>query len=80
MGYGALSGRFGIESQKQMIVDIAQLEEKSAELQDQIKSYKQRISLFSPDRLDPDIISEKAREVLSMANPDDIIVVLPAGV
>lgn len=77
LGYGAVNGRFGMESQQQMLVDIEQMQKESAVLQAQIEAYRHRISLFDPDRLDPDIINEKARELLSMADPDDIIIVLP---
>jgi len=77
LGYGAFNGRFGIESQQKMLAEIELMQKESAVLQKQIKAYRHRISLFDPDRLDPDIINEKARELLSMADPQDIIVVLP---
>lgn len=76
LGYGAINGRFGIESQKQMTLDIVALESQSYALQKQITALQHRISLFAPDRLDPDIVSERARELLSMAAPGDIIVKL----
>jgi cell division protein FtsB len=76
LGYSAINGRFGIENQKQMLVDIKVLQVEKANLQTRIDAYRHRISLFDPARLDPDIITEKARALLSMAHPDDIIVVL----
>ncbi len=76
LGYSALNGRFGIESQKQMLVDIQVLQAEKSALQAQIEAYRYRMDLFDPARLDPDIISEKARALLSMAHPDDIIVLL----
>ena len=72
-----MNGRFGIESQKQLLLDIQELQDQSAALQKKIEAYEKRISLFDPKRLDPDIIDEKARELLSMADPKDIVVALP---
>ncbi len=77
LGYSAINGRFGIQSQSQMLVDIQVLESEKANLQTRLDYYRQRISLFDPERLDPDIVSEKARALLSMAHPDDLVVVLP---
>ncbi len=77
LAYSAINGRFGIQSQKQMLVDIKVLESEQANLQTRLDYYRQRISLFDSERLDPDIVSEKARALLSMAHPDDLIVVLP---
>ncbi len=77
LGYSAINGHFGIASQKQMLSDIEVLKARQASLQAQIDAYKQRISLFDPQKLDPDIVSENARALLSMADPRDIIVRLP---
>jgi len=77
LGYGAINGRFGMENQGKMLSDIEEMQKESVVLSAQIAAYRHRISLFDPDRLDPDIISEKARELLSMVDPDDIIVILP---
>ena len=77
LGYSAINGHFGIINQKQMRSDITALQARKANLQIQIESYRQKISLFDPEKLDPDIVTEKARALLSMANPDDIIVKLP---
>ncbi|MCF6326697.1 MAG: septum formation initiator family protein [Devosiaceae bacterium] len=80
LGYGAVNGRFGLESQGEMLAEIEDMQKETSVLQAQIDAYRHRISLFDPDRLDPDIINEKARELLSMADPDDIIVVLPGQI
>ncbi len=76
LGYSVINGRFGIENQKQMLIDIELLEAQQANLQSSVDYYRHRISLFDPARMDPDIVSEKARAMLSMAHPDDVMVVL----
>ena len=74
LGYSAINGHFGTQNQKRMLLDIEVLKAEQANLQTQIDTYRHNIALFNPSRLDPDILSEKARVLLSMANPDDIIV------
>jgi cell division protein FtsB len=74
LGFNVVSGQYGIESQKQMRIDIEDLKAQSATLQAEIDSYQHRASLFDSASLDPDILSEKARALLQMAQPDDLIV------
>jgi cell division protein FtsB len=76
LGYSVISGQFGIESQKQMAEEIGELNARSAALAAEIDDYRHRAALFTPRQLDPDIVSERARALLSMAHPDDIIVMV----
>jgi cell division protein FtsB len=76
LGYNVLSGQFGIESHRQMQIEIGELSAKSAALAAEISDYRHRSALFTPQRLDPDIVSERARALLSMAQPDDVIVMV----
>ncbi|WDR05786.1 septum formation initiator family protein [Devosia rhodophyticola] len=76
LGFSAIGGQFGIESRKDILVDIARLSGQSAALQAEIDAYKHRATLLNADRLDPDIITEKARALLNMANADDVIVMV----
>lgn len=76
LGFNVVSGQFGIESQRQMHLEIGELKAKSAALQAEIDAYRHRATLFNPQRLDPDIVSERARALLSMSQPDEIIVMV----
>lgn len=76
LGFNVVSGQYGIESQKQMHAEIQKLAAKSAALQARIDGYRHRVALFDPQRLDPDIVSERARALLSMANPADVVVMV----
>ena len=35
---------------------------------------ERRTSLLWPDNLDPDMLSERARAVLGLAHPDDVVI------
>ncbi len=76
LGYNALRGQFGVESQKQMTSEIEDLQARSAGLKAEIDAYRHRVDLFKADRLDPDILTERARALLNMARADDIIVMV----
>lgn len=74
LGYNAISGQYGIEGRRDIKADMVALNAKSARLQAEIDAYNQRIALFDPERLDPDILSERAAELLGMVHEDDRVV------
>jgi cell division protein FtsB len=76
LGWSAVVGNFGIESQKVMKADIVDLKVQSAALQAEIDAYRHKIDLFNPHRLDPDILTERARALLSMAQIGDMVVMV----
>ncbi|RUT32895.1 hypothetical protein EMQ25_07100 [Arsenicitalea aurantiaca] len=76
LGYNVVSGQFGIESQKQMHEDIAVLQMRSNVLQAEIDAYRHRVELFNAAKLDPDILSERARALLSMAQADEVLIMV----
>jgi cell division protein FtsB len=76
LGYSALRGQFGIDSQKEMVGHIEDLRAQSARLKAEIDVYRHRVDLFSPQKLDTDILTERARALLDMADPKDLIVMV----
>lgn len=76
LGFSAIGGQFGIENRTQILLDIDQLKGRSAALQAEIDAYSHRATLMDTRRLDPDIVTERARALLNMANADDIIVMV----
>jgi cell division protein FtsB len=76
LAFSAIGGQFGTENQKRMLADIEVLEAKSSSLQAEIDAYRHRVALFDPGRLDPDIVTERARSLLNMSHPDDIVVMV----
>ena len=76
LGFSAIGGQFGIDNRTEILIDIDQLKAKSAALQAEIDDYRHRATLMDPRRLDPDLVSERARSLLNMANGDDIIVMV----
>jgi cell division protein FtsB len=76
LGYSAIGGQFGIENRAQILLDIDQLKNESSALQAEIDAYRHRATLMDTRRLDPDIVTERARALLNMANADDLIIMV----
>jgi cell division protein FtsB len=76
LGWSAIGGNFGTESQKLMKVEIVDLKVQSAALQAEIDAYRHKVELFNPGKLDPDILTERARALLSMAQIGDMVVMV----
>ncbi len=76
LGFSAIGGQFGIENRTQILLDIDQLKAKSSALQAEVDSYRHRATLMDSRRLDPDIVTERARAMLNMAHADDILVMV----
>ncbi len=79
LGYHVFTGAFGIQSQKDMLDEIALLKARQAALQTEIDAYRHRIALFDPQKLDPDILTERAGAMLGLVHPDRIIIVPDAA-
>jgi len=76
LGYSALQGQFGTESRREMERALEELGAQSASLKVEIDAYRHRVELFDAHRLDPDILTERARALLSMAEPTDLVVMV----
>jgi cell division protein FtsB len=78
LGYNVVSGQFGVESQKVMLGEIEELKAQSGALAAEIEATTHRVQLFNSTKLDPDILTERARAQLSMSQADDVIVMVDA--
>jgi cell division protein FtsB len=76
LGFSFVSGQFGVDSQQMIEADIEELKATSAALAVEIESVRHRSTLFTPQKLDPDIVSERARALLAMSQPDEVIVMV----
>jgi cell division protein FtsB len=76
LGYSAINGQFGTESREDLLAQIAELRAQSAALGVEIDAARHRIALLDSRRLDPDILDERARALLNMAHPDDVLVMV----
>ncbi len=75
MGFSVISGQYGMNSQSELRQELAQLKANNAGLLIKKDALKHKVALFNPERLDPDILTERARDLLVMVHKNDRIVV-----
>jgi len=73
----ALSGDRGLGARERVEARIAQAKVKLAEVSGERERLERRVDALKADHLDPDMLDERAREILNLARPDDVIVVTP---
>lgn len=74
LGYHLVEGNFGIVSQAKFSNQLIELESERDELAKTVDAAQNRNSLLTADRLDPDLLTERARYLLGWADPNAIVV------
>jgi len=75
-GVHAFTGNHGLRAQQQVEVEIARLESELLRLKRDRASWEHRVSLLQSERLDPDMLDERARALLDYADPRDATLLL----
>jgi len=69
----AIYGRHGLETRSKLIERSALLEFEIRSLEAVRAKLERDVKLLSPDKPDPDLVEEVAREVLGFVHPDDVV-------
>src|ERR1700731_1074640 len=72
-GVNAYTGKYGLNAQQELDQDIVALTSELARLKRERAESEQRVSLLRSDRVDPDMLDERARYQLDYANPHDLV-------
>jgi cell division protein FtsB len=72
-GVNAYSGNHGIKAKQDIDRQIAALTADLHGLQVERAQWERRIDLLRPDDIDPDMLDERARELLDYADPRDLV-------
>ena len=76
--YHALHGDNGLIAWQALQLDAAALRDEIAEAEARRAVLERSVSLMRPESLDPDMLDERAREVLNYAHSDDITILRQA--
>jgi cell division protein FtsB len=68
IGEHGLEARTGLESRKQV------LEGEFAGLEEVKQRLERDVALLRPESLDPDMLDERARAILNLAHPNDLVI------
>ncbi len=72
-GVNAYTGKYGLNARQELDQEIAALTSELARLKRERTEGEQRVSLLRSDRVDPDMLDERARYQLDYANPNDLV-------
>jgi cell division protein FtsB len=72
-GVNAYTGKYGLNARQELDQEIVALTSELARLKRERADGEQRVSLLRSDRVDPDMLDERARYQLDYANPRDLV-------
>jgi cell division protein FtsB len=72
-GVNAYTGKYGLNARQELDQEIISLTSELARLKQERADSEHRVSLLRSDRLDPDMLDERARFQLDYANPHDLV-------
>lgn len=75
-GYHAIQGDRGLVAWWKLRYEIEQTQAERDQVAAQRQTLEHRVSLLRPESLDPDMLEERARVMLSYVHPDDRIIPL----
>jgi cell division protein FtsB len=72
-GVNAYTGKYGLNARQELDQEIVALTNELARLKRERAEGEQRVSLLRSDRVDPDMLDERARYQLDYVNPHDLV-------
>ena len=72
-GVNAYTGNYGLNARQELDQEIIALTSELARLKRERAESEQRVSLLRSDRVDPDMLDERARFQLDYTNPHDLV-------
>jgi cell division protein FtsB len=69
----AYTGRYGLDARQELDQQIISLTAQLAQLKQDRTDAEKRVSLLRSDKLDPDMLDERARYELDYVNPHDLV-------
>ncbi|OAF15124.1 MULTISPECIES: septum formation initiator family protein [Bradyrhizobium] len=78
-GINAYTGKYGLNARQELDQEIIALTSELAQLKRERTRSEQRVSLLRSQKLDPDMLDERARFQLDYANPHDLVRMNPTN-
>jgi cell division protein FtsB len=73
-GVNAYTGDHGIKARQNLDQQITDLSRQLDSAKAERERWERRVALLKSDRIDPDMLDERARELLNYADPHDITI------
>ena len=75
-GVNAYTGNRGLKAQQDLEQQITELTGELDQVKGERIQWERRVALLRSDSLDPDMLDERARELLNYGSPNDLILLL----
>ena len=75
-GINAYTGKNGIKARESLDRQIDELAGEVQRVKAERTHWERRVALLKPDRLDPDMLDERARQLLNYTDPRDVTVMV----
>ncbi len=72
----AFTGRHGLRAQQDLDVQMATMQKELGELKAERAGLERRVALLRSDRIDPDMLEERARVLIGYVDPRDLVLLL----
>lgn len=77
-GVHAYTGDRGLNARKNLDQQIAELTAELATVKAEREKWQRRVALLKPERIDPDLLDERARDLLDYVHRRDVVIVTGA--
>ena len=75
-GINAYTGKNGINARQGLDQQIADLTREVERVKAERAWWERRVALLKADRIDPDMLDERARQVLNYTDPRDVVIIV----
>jgi cell division protein FtsB len=75
-GVNAYTGKNGINARQELEQQIADLASELGRVRTERAWWQRRVALLKSDRIDPDMLDERARELLNYLDPHEVTVMV----
>src|SRR5262249_49596723 len=75
-GVNAYTGKNGINARQGLDQQIADLGVEVERVKEERARWERRVALLKADRIDPDMLDERARELLNYLDPHDVTIMV----
>jgi cell division protein FtsB len=74
----AFTGNHGLRAQQNLDQQLTVMQGELRQLKGERALWQRRVALLRPDRIDPDMLDERARALVGYVDPRDLTLLLPA--
>lgn len=78
-GWNSIHGKSGLQAQAEERIALVAEQQKASQIHQEMLLWQTKVAALSNQSIEPDMLNEEAREVLNLADPNDLMVDLPTA-